>query len=289
MRVLRSECAAVRLAVVQPLSRPQKQRRCTHCFVFLEDDALAQSPADRAGPAAHGGHSYVSAADDPLLVKGALTDAQLQDAITQVIGPSGLPAAEANEGLDEEDEGEEDIAASYSDVWGDASVDKGMLPYQELGRLIDGPISAEAGRADVQALEAMQTRLQKPQLSEAQSGSYSVEIDGALPLEEAEEPQPPVEEAEEVVLLPEIQHPSECKPHRMSNDTSAFLTEMSKTAKFLDRWTVFSKQLHGWGYHGACLHHPLVVESDIEHFPGPATHAVALSAVYVPCGALHQF
>lgn len=252
MRIPRSECTSVRVAVFHPISRPHKQRRCSHCFVFLEDDAIADSPGDRASAAPQDSHrSYISSTNDPLLLKGALTDAQLQEAVTQVIGPAGFSASEANDGFDEEDDAEEDAAASYSDVWGDAAVNEGMLPYQELGRLIDGPVSEEAGRADVRALEAMHTRLRQSQSSEAQSDSLSEVSDEAISFEDAEEVQPVQEEA---VLLPEIQLPEHYRQHRRSNDTSAFLGAMTESAKFLDRWAVFSQQLHSWGYQGACNH-----------------------------------
>ena len=205
----------------------------------------------------------MGSANDPLLVKGALTDAQLQDAITQVIGPAGFSAAEANDGLDEEVDGENDAAASYSDVWADPeSVDGGMQPYQELDMLFDGPVSEEVGRADVRALEAMHSRLQQSQSSEARTDGLSTVTDGALPLEEAEEAQPVAQE--EAVLLPEIKHPSKCKPHRLSNDTSAFLEPVTESSRFLDRWAVFSKQLHSWGYHGAPIHLKLQIVFDVD-------------------------
>jgi hypothetical protein len=250
MRVSRSDCAAVRLAVVHHFPRHPKQRRCIHCLVFLEDDAISQSGPVSAGsapgqssPAAErvsNGYSM----SDCLMGKGALTDAQLHAAITEVIESRGFRGSEGNETIDEDDR--QYSATSHRDVFEDAAAEC-MPPYQPLDSLLEGPISEEAGRADVRALEAMHARLHTSKLSKPASDKHSA-IDDHLEgsheaLQEAEVQAPPV-------LLPEIQHPSECRPHRMSNDTSAFLKEISESSKFLARWAVFRTQLHTWGYHG---------------------------------------
>lgn len=246
----RSDCAGVRPQWrVQLQQRPkrQQQRRYTYCLVYLDDDALTEASGGQSRPpASNGRSSYTSSAEDPLIVKGALTDAQLQAAITQVLGPQGY-ASEGNEEAEEDDRNDEIASTSYSNVWGNCAAHQGMLPYQELGSSIDGPISEEAGRADVQALQAMHTRVQKSKLSNAQSDTGSVVTDTSP--EEGE-----VQTAERVVLLPAIVKSNakvQCKPHRNSNDTSAFLTAMTDSSKFLDRWVVFTKQLDTWGYHGA--------------------------------------
>jgi hypothetical protein len=51
-------------------------------------------------------------------------------------------------------------------------------------------------------------------------------------------------------LLPEISHPAQCRQHRHSNGTSEFLEQIMGSSKFLDRYMVFSQQLHTWGYLG---------------------------------------
>lgn len=240
----RSDYSVARKAVVQPSSRQQGQRRLIQCFVFLEDDAIAESATARSRSETAGvDGSYTGVVADPMM-STALTDAQLRAAITDICGPNGFRTTDENE--DEQDE-IEDASPSYNDIWTSSNPDEDILPRHQPDRFNGSTLSENAGRADVRALRAMETRLEKSKLSEIKTDESDAVL--AVHTEDAEGT-PPVAEA---TLLPDIQHPCKCSQHRLSGDTDGFLQQMTENSKFLDRWTIFSTQLRVWGYYGVYL------------------------------------
>jgi hypothetical protein len=116
----RAQLARSRAAGVQLPSRHQRRRiRC--CRVFLEDERVSQSHGSPDQPVPSRQTAYGRAAlgtEDILGMKGALTDAQLQDAITQVIGPGSFRADDEDSMHVQESSADgDDTALRYDDVW----------------------------------------------------------------------------------------------------------------------------------------------------------------------------
>jgi hypothetical protein len=109
-------------------------------------------------------------------MKGALTDAQLQDAITQVIGPGSFRADDEDSMHVQESSADgDDTALRYDDVW---AVDDEEPPSGGVETLAYRGEAQEAGRADLRALQALQTRLNRSQLAGDQSMASTGEPQG---------------------------------------------------------------------------------------------------------------
>lgn len=105
------------------------------------------------------------------------------------------------------------------------------------------------GATDVQALNALLSRVEAQHIEPEPGMSLSTASDGAIDcLLDDDDVVLEADEAADVVLLPELEQPSVCREHRMSPASANHLDAVMATSKFRERFYEFMQQLKAWGY-----------------------------------------
>lgn len=111
------------------------------------------------------------------------------------------------------------------------------------------------GATDVQALNALLSRVEASHLEPEPGMALSTESDGAIDglfddtgalIQTGDTPG--------VSLLPELEQPAVCHEHRMAPESATYLDAVLSTSKYRERYMEFMNQLKGWGYAGAVSH-----------------------------------
>lgn len=127
------------------------------------------------------------------------------------------------------------------------------------------------GATDVQALNALLSRVEAQPVEPGPGMALSTASDGAIDFMLDDDDLLQAEESTEVQLLPELEEPAVCHEHRMSPASAGNLDAVLATSKFRERFFEFMQQLKTWGYASGAIELP------------PSTALVAFCQTHVTC------
>ena len=108
------------------------------------------------------------------------------------------------------------------------------------------------GATDVQALNALLSRVEASHLEPEPGMALSTESDGAIDgLVDDNDAVLLSEDTTDVLLLPKLEQPAVCHEHRMSPESASHLDAVLSSSKYRERYMEFMDQLKAWGYAGA--------------------------------------
>lgn len=128
------------------------------------------------------------------------------------------------------------------------------------------------GATDVQALNALLSRVEAQPVEPEPGMALSTASDGAIDLMLGDDYLMQPDESSDVQLLPELEQPAVCHEHRVSPASAGNLDAVLATSKFRERFYEFMQQLKTWGYASGAIELPpstALVALDKPHVTGP--------------------